>query len=106
MTLPFVQTMRGTHDFVFRPAVEWCGPFWEARYNISIEVKNFFGDDFPNLPPDVVAVTLHIRPRTTHLKNEEMTHTEYQTFFTHIPLEPMRQTLFSEPKKELPLWNE
>ena len=82
-------------DTVFRPWSPWFGSIWEARYNIAIELKNFHSDD---LPPDVVSVTLYIRPRTTHLKTEAMQFTEYLTFFTHIPLEPLRQTLFSEVK--------
>jgi hypothetical protein len=55
-------------------------------------------DIIDDLPPDVVGVTLHIRPRTTHLKTETMQFTEYLTFFSHIPLEPLRQTLFSEAR--------
>ena len=91
-SFPFFQTDENDSDYVFRPATGDSGPLWEARYNIDIELTNFIN----GLPPNVVSVTLHIRPRTTNLKTEDLQLTEYLTFFTHIPLEPLRQTLFTE----------
>ena len=102
ISFPFMQTdPDAPDDFVFRPATlvgawwltdsSYPSTFWEARYNITIELKNFYWtEDDKSLPPDVASVTVRIRPRTTNLKTGEMTYTEYQTFFTHIPLEPMR----------------
>ena len=91
---PFYHTEANADDYVFRPATVNSGTLWDARYNIGIELKNFV----EGLPPNVVSVTLHIRPRTTHLKTEKIQFTEYLTFYTHIPLEPLRQTLFSEAR--------
>jgi hypothetical protein len=94
-SLPFYRTQDGEPDYEFRPVApggsQW-NTVWETRYNMDIELKNFWGDE---LPPDVAAVTLHIRPRTTNLRTATTRHTEYLTFYTHIPFEPLRQTLFS-----------
>ena len=110
LSLPFYQTTAdaasGARDFVFRPAAITPGipsehnTYWEARYNISIRLKNFYGDDA--LPPDVVEATLRVRPRSTHLKADGMSYTEYRVFFTHIPLEPLRETLFSQVREASP----
>ncbi len=105
-SFPFFQTTTNGLDYIFRPASDNFGTIWEAHYNIDIELKNFLND--ASLPPNVVGVTLHIRPRTTYLstnvetdtqdgaRSDTWSFTEYQTFFTHIPLEPLRQTLFSK----------
>jgi len=88
ITFPFYQWEWDAKEFVFRPAGDKLGTLWEARYQIDIELANLFWE---HLPADVVKVTLNIRPRTAHLQ----TLTEYMTFSTFIPLEQLRQTLFS-----------
>jgi len=76
-------------------------PLWEALYFIQIELKNFYGAE---LPPDFASVTVSVKPRVSHLATVETMapHSEYLTFSTRIPLEPMRMTLFSEIPGEEP----
>ena len=99
-SLPFFQTVveptGEREELGFRPirpgGTEW-DTLWDTRYRIKIELFNFWN---PALPPDTVAVTLQIRPRTTHLKLEDSRQTYmYTSFHTYIPLEPLRGSLIS-----------
>jgi type II secretory pathway pseudopilin PulG len=85
-SFPFYQTDE-EDDYEFRPASEGFGTFWDARYRLSIDLSG-------GSPPSLVFVTLNVFPRTSHLlraDNEKIV--ESMTFFTCIPLEPLRQTL-------------
>jgi len=100
-SFPFFQTavddLSGKKEELgFRPmrpgGTEW-DTLWDTRYRIKIELFNFWN---PALPPDTVAVTLQIRPRTTHLKLEDSRQTHmYTSFHTYVPLEPLRGSLIS-----------
>ena len=89
--------MGAKEEFEFRPirpgGTEW-DTLWDTRYKIRIELMNLWRH--PGLPPDMVAVTLQIRPRSTNLKlSAHMQTYMYTSFHTYIPLEPLRGSLIS-----------
>ena len=96
-TFPFLENFNQNMDsgHAFRPANDNMGTFWDARYTIHVKLMNLWST---NLPPNVAHVGVNIRPRTTNVTTSSMNARENMSFYTSIPLEPMRQTLFTEAR--------